>query len=171
MEWKKLITTIMIITALNSALYAPNLNSKDKDRKELNKERMTRLDYLMRAEFSPENVLALITVLEMPSPDIIYNQSRLETANFTSRVFKEGNNLFGIHFARIRDSYAFEFMIADNGRRVAKYRSWQSSVLDLKLQIEYYERLGYNSYDYYKFLRDTGYCENDNYTNILKSMT
>ena len=172
MKWQKIITTILIITFLNSGeLYAPNLNSQDKEQKEQNKERTVRLEELMSVEFSESNLRELLVLLEASHPDIVIKQMKLETSWFTSRVFKEFNNLAGMHFPRVRDSYSYEYGIADNGRRVAKYRSWQSSVLDYLLLVNYYEQLGYDSSNYYKFLSDIGYCEGNQYTNILKSMT
>jgi uncharacterized FlgJ-related protein len=125
----------------------------------------------MRAEFSKENLKALIIILDLPDPDMIYNQARLETGNFTSRVFKEGSNLFGMHRARIRPTTSNDYMIADYGRRVAKYETWQDSVLDMVHYYEYYESLGYSTDDYLVFLKEVGYCEGDQYTDILKNMS
>jgi uncharacterized FlgJ-related protein len=152
-------------------LFAPDLPEVSEKHKHLNKERIMRLDFLMSVDFSPENLKALLFLLDAPSPDIIYNQARLETANFTSRVFKQANNLFGMHSPRIRENLTSGYIIADNRRKVAKYNKWQDSVLDIMLYFEYYEDLGYNTTDYYTFLRKVGYCEKDSYVNILKSMT
>lgn len=168
---KRLCITIIIVFVGFKSLYAPDLPEVTTKQKEANMERIIRLDELMSAEFSPGNLKALLFYLEAPHPEIIFNQMKLETGWFRSNVFKNFNNLMGMHYPRIRDSYSFEYGIADNGRKVAIYRSWQSSVLDMLLYIEYYESLGYDSSDYYQFLRDIGYCEKDTYTNILKSMT
>lgn len=58
-------------------------------------------------------------------------QSRLETGDFTSRMAKEDNNLFGMHFPFSRDTYCVHGRwnateVAD----VAVYDSYLSSVLD-----------------------------------------
>ena len=164
------ILTIAILINFNS-LFAPELSDEQEKVKQVTKANIIRLDELMNAEFSSDALRELLVLLGAPSPEIAYKQARLESGNFTSRVFKEGNNLFGMHFPRIRDSYAHEYMIADNGKKVAKYRSWQSSVLDLMLYFEYYESLGYDTSDYYQFLVDASYCEGSQYVNILKSMS
>lgn len=168
---KNLCVTIILILSLFKLSFAPNISKYQVEQKEVNMMRITRLNELMNEEFSPERLKELLVVLQVPNPDVAFAQARLETSNFTSRVFKEGNNLFGMHLAIIRDTYAFEYMIADNGSRVAKYRSWVSSVLDYALLVEYYEGLGYNTSDYYVFLDQMGYCESKGYTNLLKRMT
>lgn len=129
-----------------------------------------RYNELMQSEFSEANLRELLFLLDVPDIDIIFCQARLETSNFTSKLFREENNLFGMHMPYTRDSYAYEYVIADRRSRVASYRSWQSSVLDLKCFIDYSVSKGYSTDDYYKFLVDVGYCEGDDYVDILKSM-
>lgn len=163
---------VLIIILLNSEpLFAPTLTKYQTEQQRSNMERITRLNELMSSSFSPENLMELIILLEMPSPDIIFKQAKLESAWFSSRVFKEGLNLFGMHLPRVRETTANSYIIADNGRKVAKYDTWIDSVLDMKLFIEYYEDLGYDPLNYYDFLIAIGYCEKDIYTNILKKMS
>lgn len=82
--------------------------------------------------------------------DIVYNQARLETGNFKSRVFKKYNNLFGF--------------VGKNG--YIKYNSWRASVIDYKAwQYDYY-RGG----DYYTFLKAIGYAEDSLYISKLRRM-
>jgi uncharacterized FlgJ-related protein len=167
---KKLIGIVLLVTSLN--VFAPELSQEQKEAKELNKQNDRELDYLLNeAEFSEDNLRRLLELLEVEHIDIVMNQARLESAWFTSRVFKEGNNIFGMHMPRVRDTYAYEYMIADGGRKVASYRSWQSSVMDYITYLRYYENLGYSTKNYYSFLESVGYCEKGIYTNILKSMT
>lgn len=164
------IVAIAIFINFNS-LFAPELSKEQEKVKQVTKANQVRLDELMNAEFSSDALRELLMLIGAPSPDIIYNQARLETANFTSRVFKEANNLYGMHFARVRSTTASGYIIADNRSKVAKYDSWVDSCLDLMLYFEYYKGLGYNTEDYYSFLISVGYCEKDSYVNILKSMT
>lgn len=172
MKCIKITTILLIVIFLNSEpSFAPNLSKYQLEQKQSNMRRMIRLNELMSASFSPENLMELIVLLDMPSPEIIFKQAKLETGWFRSNLFKNHNSIFGMHYPRVRDSYSHEYTIADNGRRVASYRSWQSSVLDMKLFIQYYEGLGYDPVNYYKFLVNVGYCEKDIYTNILKNMT
>lgn len=83
-------------------------------------------------------------------PEIVYNQARLETGNFTSNVFKNYHNLFG-------------FM---NRNGYIKYTNWRASVVDYRRwQIRYY-----NGGDYYQFLKNIHYAEDSGYVNKLKRM-
>jgi hypothetical protein len=170
-----IITLIVIFINLSTfkGLYTPNLSNYVTEQKESNIERKIRLNEILnQKEFSEQALRELLVLLEVPDPKISFNQARLETGNFTSRVFKEGNNLFGMHMPRVRDTYAFEYMIADNNRRVAKYRSWQSGVLDYVLLIKYYSDLGYDTTCFYTFLININYCElGGGYLDILKQMT
>jgi len=165
-----MILTILLLTSLQ--VLAPELSLREKEGKELNKQNEREYDELVNAEFNEDNLRRLLELLEVDHIDIVMNQARLESAWFTSRVFREGNNIFGMHYPRVRDSYAYEYMIADGGRRVAKYRSWIASVLDYLLLVDYYKELGYSTNEYYTFLEDINYCEKGSiYIDILQRMT
>lgn len=163
------VLTLLILTCFNS-LFAPNLSMYQEHCKQVTKERIVRLNQLMTIEFSEDNLRELLVLLDAPNLIIIIEQMRLETGRFTSPLFLNHNNLTGMHYPRVRDTYASGYTIADNGRKCSSYKSWQSSVLDFLLRIEYYENLGYSSNDYYSFLENTGYCEKDGYADLLKSM-
>ena len=172
MRWLKItVITLMLIFLSSEGLLAPDLSMYQRHCKEVSKERKTRLNQLMTAEFTQNNLYELLVLLEAPSPEIIVKQAKLESGWFKSRLFVYENNLFGMHYPRVRETYSDKYVIADNGSKCASYGSWQSSVLDLLLYLDYYEELGYSTANYYKFLKLAGYCESDKYTNILKSMT
>jgi len=172
MKYVKL-TQVLIVMAMLSCkpLLAPNLDKYQLEQKQSNMRRIARLDELMSSDFSPENLRELLFLLDAPDPQVIYNQARLETANFTSNVFRRTNGCFCMHLPRVRPTTSNGYIIADNGSRVAKYDTWVDSVLDLLLYFEYYEGLGYDTSDYYSFLVEAGYCElGSTYVVILKSM-
>ena len=166
---KKLVTIVLLITSLNAL--APELDAEQKDSKELIKQNQRDYNKLMSSDFSEDNLRELLKLLNVSHIDIVINQTRLETGWYSSNLFRNHNNLFGMGYANHRESYAYEYTIADNGRKVASYRSWQSSVLDFIEYLKYYESLGNPINDYYSFLEDVGYCEKDSYVNILKKMT
>jgi hypothetical protein len=168
---KRICIVIFLILTCFNQLFAPNLTNTQEEQKNTNKERIVRLDELMTAEFSVDNLKELLILLNAPDPEIILNQAKLETGWFKSRLFVYHNNLFGMHFPRHRETYSDRYTIADNGSKCASYGSWQSSVLDLLLYFEYYESRGYDTKDYYGFLVDVGYCEKNIYVNILKRMS
>jgi uncharacterized FlgJ-related protein len=61
-------------------------------------------------------------------PDVALAQSKWESTHFTSKIFEEGNNLFGMKLARQRDTTAIGMH-----RNHAKYKNWQDSVKDYRL--------------------------------------
>lgn len=76
-------------------------------------------------KFTPEKFKEYLLELNLKYPEIIFAQARLETGNFTSRAFREQNNLFGLHVARQRPT------LAKKGKgRLAHYSSWRDSVVD-----------------------------------------
>lgn len=84
----------------------------------------------------------------VPHAEIVLAQARLETGNFTSRRCKVDHNLFGIK----------------HGRRYAKYKRWQDSVVDYKERIS----SRYVKGDYYAFLRKIGYAEDVAYRDKIR---
>lgn len=90
--------------------------------------------------------MALYDLVE--HPEIAYAQSKLESGNFTSTIFKENNNLFGMKHPQRRETTSI-----GTHRNHAKYHSWQDSVKDYALWQEYYKSHGYDINDYDIFLK------------------
>jgi hypothetical protein len=78
--------------------------------------------------FTPENLKAEINKLGIVYPDIVLAQAKWESTHFTSKIFEENNNLFGMKLAYQRDTTAI-----GKNRGHAKYKNWQDSVKDYKL--------------------------------------
>ena len=72
-------------------------------------------------------------------------QAMLETGNFSSRVCKEYNNLFGLYDSKNRDYYRFE--------------RWEDSVVGYGKMIQY----RYKGGNYLHFLKRIGYAEDPRY--------
>ena len=66
--------------------------------------------------------------LDVKFPDIVLAQTILESGNFSSKVAKQNNNLFGMRMPKIRETTAI-------GQRYgyARYYNWKESVKDYKL--------------------------------------
>lgn len=158
---KKLVFITLLVTTMN--LYAPELTPSDKESKELIKSNERELEYLMQAKFSEDNLRRLLILLEVEHVDMVMKQSKLESGHYRSRVFREGNNFMGMHLPRVRDTYASGYMIADRGRKVATYDTWQDGVLDYIAYIQYFTDIGYCIKDYTQFLIDANYCEKGSY--------
>ena len=112
-------------------------------------------NFLMQP-FSPE---CLKTALEIfvDKPAIAFAQVILETGNFTSAIYLENNNLFGMKLAKCRVTTA----IGEN-RHSAVYRSWFDSLIDYKLWQEYWKEHGYNSDEML-----TIYCPDKDYSSKI----
>lgn len=88
-------------------------------------EKEIRISLLNKDKFTPENFKDYLYHLNIKFPDIVYSQARLETANFTSKVFRENNNLFGMKASSSRPTTSNE---VEGG--YAYYSTWKESVLD-----------------------------------------
>ena len=115
-------------------------------------------------DFSEEKLIELLLSLNVKFPHIVLAQAKLESGHYSSKIYKENHNLFGMKEAvvRIHTSKGTQFSHAyyDNWREsVYDYAFYQSSYLStLKTEEEYYVYL------------DKSYAEADNYIKLLKSM-
>lgn len=161
---KKLLLVIILLTFFTSfTTLAPGLSKETKEAKELNKQNERDFNDLMNAEFSETNLRKLLLILDVDHVETVIKQTKLETGWYKSRLFVYHNNLFGMHFPKIRETYSDRYTIADNGAKCASYASWQSSVFDYVLYIDYYKSFGYDISDYNKFLVDVNFCEKGSY--------
>lgn len=83
-------------------------------------------------------------------PDIVLAQAKLETGNYTSDILKKNNNLFGLR----------------KGNKYYRFKHWSNSVKAYKTLVQ----SKYNGGDYYKFLAELPYAEDNNYCNKLKDL-
>jgi len=93
-------------------------------------------------------LLAELERQEIKHPHIVLAQAKHETGNFTSKVCKTKNNLFGLR----------------KGNSYRSYSSWQECVTAYKTLIQ----SRYNGGDYYQFLQRIGYAEDPHYIKRLK---
>jgi hypothetical protein len=116
--------------------------------------------------FSPENLKLALEQVRVSNPDIVYKQAILETGTFTSAIFIENNNLFGMKHPYVRSTTSL-----GKNRGHAKYASWFQSVKDMKLfQIFYRPRIEYmHNNNYYNFLDDV-YASDKWYTHKLRNI-
>ena len=107
--------------------------------------------------FSKEALVKELKRLNVRFPEIILAQSILETGHFSSRIFVENNNLFGMKEARARSTTAAGTQLGH-----AFYDDWKQSVIDYALfQNAYMNRLRKEK-SYLKYL-EKNYAEAENY--------
>ena len=97
-----------------------------------------------------DSVLNYIFELRLDHPYIVYSQAIIESGNFTSNIWKENNNMFGMKMPERRSTLAIGI---NKGHAV--YRNWKECIIDYALfqssylrgltEEEYFIKIG-NSY-------------------------
>lgn len=98
--------------------------------------------------FSEDKLIELLNKCNVKFPHIVLAQAKLESNNFTSKIFNQNHNMFGMRKARQRittanlekDTYAFYETWTDC---VYDYCMYQSSVMcNISTEDEYFTKLG-----------------------------
>jgi uncharacterized FlgJ-related protein len=111
--------------------------------------------------FKTDSLKSYLEQLNVKFADVVYAQAQLETGGFTSNIFRENNNLFGMKQAMKRSS-------TNKGEQFghAYYDTWRESVLDYALyQCRYLSDITTRD-EYLQYLRQN-YAEDPNYFNKL----
>jgi hypothetical protein len=114
--------------------------------------------------FSNEKLVKKIKEMNFQFPYIVYAQALLETGRFTSKIFIENNNIFGmLHPVQritlskgIQASYAY-------------YNSWMDSLYDYGLYASLYLSKLKTEDDWYNYLQQS-YAEDSGYVSALKNI-
>jgi hypothetical protein len=115
-------------------------------------------------QFSKDKLIEKLKELNVKFPYIAFAQAKLETGNFTSKVFRENSNCFGMREAKQRITTA---QGTENNH--AYYASWGESVYDYAFyQCRYLS--GINTEEQYFQYLSQSYAENPNYVSILKDI-
>ena len=110
-------------------------------------------------QFSEEALLSFMKKLKIKYPETVLAQARLETGNFTSDIFKENHNLFGMKVAGKRPTSAI-----GTHRGHAQYRDWKDSVIDYALfQSFIIAKLPKNNIEEYRNYIQKFYSETSDY--------
>jgi len=115
-------------------------------------------------QFSEVKLIEKLKELNVKFPYIALAQAKLETGNYTSKVFRENNNLFGMREAkqRITTSQGTE-------NNHAYYHTWYESVLDYSFyQCKYLSNINTEE-QYFQYLSQS-YAENLKYVSVLKDI-
>lgn len=107
--------------------------------------------------FSEDRLVAEIKKLNFRFPHIVLAQAKLESSNFTSKLFRENNNLFGMKEAKSRMTTAL-----GTERSYAYYETWKESLFDYALYSATYLKNLKTEGEYYRYL-EQNYAEDPNY--------
>lgn len=117
-------------------------------------------------EFTPINVYNYIKKVGIKNPDVVFSQCILETGHFSSPVFEQNHNLFGMREAKIRPTTA-----TGTNLKHATYDNWMKSVDDYKLWQDNHDLSKIKTdKQYLNFLGSCGYAEAKKYKQTLKIM-
>lgn len=130
-----------------------------------NKETITIVEHdtVYTQQFSEENLIRYMKELNIKYPHIVLAQARIESGTYTSAIFKENHNLFGMKKAYQRATTAI-----GRNRGHAQYDHWTHSVIDYALWQNKYLSRAKNEAEYYAYL-GKHYAEADYYINSLKN--
>lgn len=123
-------------------------------------------------QFTPDALRAYIYQLGIKHPDVVYAQAILETGNFSSRIFKENNNLFGMKYVdtvrhkRLGARYRPTVAIGEQYEH-AKYKDWRKSVEDYLLWQQQFKRTPIETERQYLYLLDQRYAVRGKYVKVL----
>lgn len=87
------------------------------------------------SEFNEQRLINKIKELNLPYPHITLAQAKLETGDYSSKIFRENHNLFGMKEARVRINLA-----KGTQYNHAYYNNWEESVLDYSFWYASYAR-------------------------------
>lgn len=110
-----------------------------------------------------DSVYWKIIELEIEHPDIAYAQVLLETGHFSSEVFMQNNNLFGMKYPGSRETTA-----TGTNLNHAVFDTWEDSVEDYKIWQQTYAS-GKSRKEYFAYLNEC-YSANDEYSSLLKDI-
>lgn len=115
-------------------------------------------------EFSPEKLKAYILELNIKYPHIVMAQSQIETGAWTSPIFKQNHNLFGMKVATKRPTTNKG---EENGH--AYYENWKESVVDYAFYSAQYLSDIKSEKEYLEYLARS-YAEDTNYVYKIKKI-
>jgi uncharacterized FlgJ-related protein len=123
----------------------------------------TELDLRTNSTFSEEALIKEIENMPFRFKDLVLAQAILESGNYSSPVFKEGFNLFGLREAKQR-------LTTSRGTHLnhAYYNNWKESVLDRLLYETKY--LGKLNREQYLLYLDRVYAESGGYDKALEDV-
>ncbi len=118
-----------------------------------------------KIKFSQEKLIEELKRLNVRFPHIVLAQSIVETGNFTSNIFKENNNLFGMKQASVRINTA-----KGTQYNHAYYDNWYESVYDYAFyQCRYLSGID-SEQMYYEYLSKSYAEAGDKYVTQIKQI-
>lgn len=113
-------------------------------------------------KFTEEKLISEIERLNFRFPHIVMAQAQIESGHFTSPIFVENHNMFGMREAKVRANLA-----RGTKRSHAYYDTWRESLYDYALYYSTYLSKLRTEDQYYSYL-DQSYAEDPNYISKVR---
>jgi uncharacterized FlgJ-related protein len=125
-DWYRMLGACMVFgSAFSLGIIVERYNVSD-NIEEVNIE--IQKDEILKQISFEDSIKMYIEELNIDHADIVFNQARIESGNFSSTIYKENNNMFGMKVATQRPTTS----IGEN-RGYAVYLNWQQSIIDYAL--------------------------------------
>lgn len=119
---------------------------------------------MTKRNFNESEFINLMKELNIKFPHIVLAQAKTETGNYSSRIFRENHNLFGMKQAQVRVNTAKGTQYGH-----AYYNNWEESVYDYAFfQCRYLGAIRSEA-EYFAYLAGN-YAEDPNYVSKLKKL-
>ena len=117
-----------------------------------------------KVPFSEDLLLEYLTEINIGYPEVVFAQAKLETGNFSSVIFEENHNLFGM-----KKAYQRPTTCTGINRGHAEYTSWKMSVIDYSIyQAKYLSKV--RSQNEYIKVICASYAEDPNYERKVRKI-
>ena len=113
-------------------------------------------------EFTPQRLKAYILQLNIKYPYIVLAQAEIESGHFTSKLFKENHNIFGMRLANQRPTTAL-----GTENDFAYYHCWKESVEDYAMYSAAYLSNIHTEEQYLQYLKQTYDKQDTNYVSAI----
>jgi hypothetical protein len=115
--------------------------------------------------FSEDELVEQLKELNIKFPRIVLAQAKIESATYSSNIFRYNHNLFGMKEAKQRITTAL-----GTKRKHAYYKDWTQSVIDYGFyQASYLSQIKTEE-QYFRYLGNS-YAEDPNYLNKIKALS
>lgn len=146
--------TLIIMTIIISKMF--------KEARDLPNSQVETVEIIDTSRFK-DSILNFIFELRLEHPYIVYSQAIIESGNFTSNIWRENNNMFGMKMPERRATLAIGI---NKGHSV--YNSWKDCLIDYALfQSSYLRNLTEEEY----FVKIGGfYAEDSSYERKIRGL-
>lgn len=157
----------ILVSGISVAFYHLGSKSGNKEaEKEFLESTLLDLNHVenIEGDFSEEKFRYFLDKMSVSYPDIVYAQALLETGHFSSSIFVENNNLFGMKKAYRRPTTC---IAVKNGH--AQYETWQDSVIDYLIYQRIYLKQVKTEDEYLSYLANY-YAEDPLYADKIRKL-